>query len=98
MVRMNFDSFKFILMKIEKDIAPIELERGGLKPISAAERLTHSPLFSHWGNVPLSLSFQFRISGAAISYTIHEVCKAIINNPTLTYLKVPNTEKGDSVC
>ena len=36
MMRMNF---KFILMKIEKDIVPIELERGGLKSISAAERL-----------------------------------------------------------
>ena len=39
MMRMGFESFKFVLMKIEKDITPMELAKGGLKPISPAERL-----------------------------------------------------------
>ena len=37
------------------------------------------------------MAFQFRISKAAISYVILEVCNAILKNMQSTYLKVPST-------
>ena len=48
---------------------------------------------SNTGETSRSLSLQFRISRAAISYIIQEVCKAIINNLALTCLNVQNAEK-----
>ena len=77
MMRMSYPSFEFLLTKIEKDITPMELEKGGLKPISPAERLTLTLRFLATGESFRSLSFQFRISKSAISYIVQEVCKAI---------------------
>ena len=56
MMRMSDPSFEFLLTKIEKDITPMELGKGGLKPISPAERLTlthslTSPKFERDSNV-----------------------------------------------
>ena len=92
MMRMSYPSFEFLLTKIEKDITPMELEKGGLKPISPAERLTLTLRFLATGESFRSLSFQFRISKSAISYIVQEVCKAIITNLASTYLKVPSTK------
>ena len=39
-----------------------------------------------------SLSFQFRISDRAISYTVKEVCNAILKYLVLLYLNLPLTE------
>ena len=73
MMRMNYDSFKFVLLKIEKDITRFELAKGGLKPISPAERLTLTLRFLVTGETYRSLSFQFRILRKAISYIKHLV-------------------------
>ena len=59
MMRMNYDSFKFVLLKIEKYITPLVLAKGGLKPISPAERLTLTLRFLATGETYRSVSFQF---------------------------------------
>ena len=69
----------------------MELEKGGFKPISPAERLTLTLHFLFTGESFQSLSFQFRISMLAISYMLQEVCRAIIVNLACTHLKVPRT-------
>ena len=68
----------------------MELAKGGLKPISPAERLTLTLRFLATGESFRSLSFQFRISKSAISHIVQEVCRAIIANLPCTYLKVPS--------
>ena len=67
MMRMTHDDFVEILRLIEPDITPRQVT-GGHKVITAAERLNRS------------LSFQFRISRAEISYIVTEVCEAIEKN------------------
>ena len=42
MLRMNYDTFKFILKEIEQDITPIALMSGGLKTISPDKALLYS--------------------------------------------------------
>ena len=42
MLRMNYDTFKFILKEIEQDITPIALMSGGLKTISPGNALQYS--------------------------------------------------------
>ena len=80
MLRMNYDTFKFILKEIEQDITPIALMSGGLKTISPGERHTLTLCYLATGESHHSLSFQFCISRRTISYIIQEVCKAIIKN------------------
>ena len=41
------------------------------------------------GEIYRSLSYQFRISVAAILYIVQEVCDAIVSNTGKTFLKVP---------
>ena len=62
MLRMNYDTFKFILKEIEQDITPIALMSGGLKTISPGERLTLTLRYLATGESHRSLSFKFRIS------------------------------------
>ena len=62
MLRMNYDTFKFILKEIEQDISPIALMSGGLKTISPGERLTLTLRYLATCESHRSLSFQFRIS------------------------------------
>ena len=92
MMRMKYSSFEFLLENIERDISPVELAKGGLKPISATERLILTLRFLATGESFRSLSFQFRIPKSAISYIVQEVCKAIIANLACTYQKVPSTK------
>ena len=95
---MNFNSFKFILRKIEKDFAAIELDRGGLKPISAAERLTLTMLFSHWGNVLLPI---FPISDIKGSNIVHHAGSMQGNHKQSRSYVLKGNEYGermDSVC
>ena len=92
MMRMKYSSFEFLLANIERHITPIELAKGGLKPISSAERLTLTLRFLATGESFLSLSFQFRMSKPAISYIVQEVCRAIIANLACRYLKIPSTK------
>ena len=40
MIQMMCSSIEFLLANIERDIAPVELAKSGLKPISSAEHLT----------------------------------------------------------
>ena len=91
MLRMNYDTFKFILKEIEQDITSIALMSGGLKSISPGEPLTLTLLYLATGESHRSLSFQFRISQRTISYIIQEVFRAIINdNLSDIYLKIPD--------
>ena len=92
MMRMKYYSFEFLLTNIERDITPVELAKGELKPISPAERLTLTLRFLATGETFRSLSFQFHISKSAISYIVQEVCRAINANLVCTYLKVHSTK------
>ena len=78
MLRMNYDTFKFILKKTEQDITPTTLMSGGLKTISPGDRLTLTLRYLATGECYRSLSFQFRISRRTILYLIQEVCRATI--------------------
>ena len=62
MLRMNYNTFKFILKEIEQDITPIALMSGGLKTISPGERLILTLRYLATNESHCSLSFQFRIS------------------------------------
>ena len=70
MMRMNYGDFCEILRKIEPFITPQEL-LGGAKVVKAPERLiTLAIRFMATGETFRSLSFQFRISIAAISFCL----------------------------
>ena len=90
MLRMNYDTFKFILKAIEQDITPIALMSGGLKTISPGEGLTLTLRYLATGE-SRSLFFQFRISRRTISYIIQEVCRVIIKSLSGIYLRIPDT-------
>ena len=77
MMRMDFKHFNEILNLTAPDITPQKIV-GGHKAISAAKRLTVTFRFLATGETFQSLSFQFRISDRAISYTVKEVCNAIV--------------------
>ena len=92
MMRKKNSSFQFLLPNIERDITPVELAEGGLKPIHPAECLTLTLCFLATAESFRSFSFQFRTSKSAISYTVQEVCRAIIAHLACKYLKVPSTK------
>jgi hypothetical protein len=56
--------------------------------IPAQERLTLTIRFLATGETYRSLFFQFRISVAAISYIVKEVCEAIVKHIGPLYLTV----------
>ena len=98
MLRMNYDTFKFILKETEQDITPIALMSGGLKTISPGEPLTLTLRYLATGKSPCSLSFQFRISRGIISCIIQEVYRAIIKNLSGIYLRIPDTpERSNNI-
>ena len=78
MMHMKYSSFQFLLANIARGITPMELTKGGLKPISLAEHLTLTLCFLATVESFRSLSFHFRISKLAISYIVQDVCMAII--------------------
>ena len=92
MMHMMHSSFQFLLANIKRDNTPMDLAKGGLKPISPAERLTLTLCFLATSESFGYFTFQFRISKLAISYIVQEVCRAIIANLVCTYLKVPSTK------
>ena len=88
MMRMEHEQFLEILKLIEKDIAPQQIFRGQ-KVISPMSRLTLTLRFLATGETYRSMAYQFRISKAAISYTINEVCLAIVKEMVPLYLRTP---------
>ena len=92
MMRMNYEDFKAILGFIESDITPHQV-MGGHKVITPAERLPLAIRFLATGESYRSLCFQFRISRAAISYIISDVCHAINQQLGAINLKVPSSKE-----
>ena len=89
MMRMSHEDFLRILGHIEPDITPHQVT-GGNNVISPKSRLTLAIRFLATGETFRSLSFQFRMSPAAISYIIKDVCLAVIKNMEHLYLNVPS--------
>lgn len=75
---------------IEADITPQQI-LGGNKVVTAPERLAVTLRYLVTGETFRSLSFQFRISRAAISYIIKEVCSAIVKHLGPQFLRVPSS-------
>ena len=88
MMRMNKEQFKEILQLIEPHISKQTNNFG--KPISPAERLALTIRYLATGDTFRSLHFQFRISRAAISYIIKEVCNAMHKVLAPDFLSLPN--------
>ena len=63
------------------------------KPLSVEEKLACTLRFLATGESYSSLQYQFRISKAAISLFIPEVCSAIYRSLKGTYLKFPETDE-----
>ena len=92
MMRMSYNDFSQILSVIESVITPHQV-MGGHKVISAAERLTLTIRFLATGETFHSLSFQFRIAVATVSYIVKSVCAAIIQFLGPIHMKVPSTDE-----
>eukprot|EP00112_Aurelia_sp_Birch-Aquarium-sp1_P024660 Seg788.16 transcript_id=Seg788.16/GoldUCD/mRNA.D3Y31 product="Protein ALP1-like" protein_id=Seg788.16/GoldUCD/D3Y31 len=92
MMRMEHAQVLETLSLIEKDITPQKIF-GGNKIICPLARLTLALRFLATGETYRSLSFQFRISKAAVSYIVKEVCTAIIKNMAPLYLKTPKSQE-----
>ena len=90
MLRMSHEDFLTILGLIERDISPYQVA-GGHTVIEPKCRLTLTLRFLATGETFRSLALQFRISRAAISYIVTEVCWAITKNMQSMYLKTPST-------
>ena len=84
-----------MLREIVADVTPRHVPKGGHKAISAAERLTLTLRFLATGETFRSLSFQFSISKAAISYI--EVCQAIKKKLGPKFLALPSSHSGIEV-
>ena len=93
MMRKTHEDFLRMLSFIDQDITPEQIS-GGTDVISSKARLTLTLRFLATGETYRSLSFQFRISKAAISYIVVEVCNAITKRMQPMYLKVLPTEEG----
>ena len=90
MMRMSKEDFIYVLEQIEQDITPTQVI-GGHAVICPKARLALTIRFLATGETYRSLSFQFRISRAAISYIISQVSRAIYRHLGGAYLKVPST-------
>lgn len=77
MFRMSLEDFEIVLGHIQDLITPQEII-GGARPILADERLVLTIRFLATGETFCSLSFQFRISKAAVSYIVAGCCDAIV--------------------
>ena len=92
MLRMCHHDFLKVLEFVKADTTPHQV-MGGHKVISAAERITLTLRFLATGETNKSLSYQFRISRAAISNITEDVCDAIVKNVAPEFLKVPSSPK-----
>ena len=88
MMRMSKGDYLYILKQIERDITPKKI-LGGNEVINAKARLAVTLRFFATGETFRSLSFQFRISRAGISYIVLEVCKAIVRRIGKIHLQTP---------
>ena len=77
---MAHEEFLEILTATEPSVTKRQVI-GGHKFILTAERLTLTLRFLATGETFRLLSFQFRNSRSAISYTVREVCQAILKSP-----------------
>ena len=93
MMRMKFEDLTAILREIVADITPRQVPKGRHKVISAAARLTMTLRFRATGETFRSLSFKFRISRAAISYIVKEVCQAIEKRLGPKFLALSSSQK-----
>ena len=89
---MNPDQFKEILNATEPDICKQSTKMGGELIVPVKRRALRLRLLAT-GESFRSLHFQFRISRAAISYIVTEVCQAIPKKLGPSYLKVPSSEQ-----
>ena len=92
MMRMNYETFKQILDKIEPLITKRQVQ-GGHKVIKPAERLAITIRYLATGESFASLHFQFRCGESTISYIVREVCQAIFKVLGPEYLKVPSSNE-----
>ena len=88
MIRMSQQDFTYILSVIEQDITLHHI-LGGNKVINSKARLALAIRFIAMGESFRSLKFQFRISTSAISYSVYQVCCAIVKNMG-DFLKCPS--------
>ena len=88
MMRMSKGDYLYILKQIERDITPKKI-LGGNEVINAKARLVVTVRFFATGKTFRSLSFQFRISHADISYIVLEVCKALVRHIGEIHLQTP---------
>ena len=93
MMRMEHEQFLEILKLIEKDITTQQI-LGGQKVVSPMSRLTLTLRFLATGETYRSMAYQFRISKAAISYIINEVCLAIVKEMVPLCLRTPQMLKN----
>lgn len=84
--RMNWDSFNYILRKIENDITKKDTHMR--ISISPAEKLAATLRYLATGESYISTNFQTRLSTSFLSTSIPEVCEAIWNHFKDEYLKV----------
>ncbi len=87
MMRMEHTQFLEIKL-IERHITPQQI-LGGNRVISPMSRLTLALRFLATGETYRSLAYQFRISEAAISYIVNNVCLAVMKEMVPIYLKTP---------
>ncbi|XP_065067694.1 uncharacterized protein LOC135693217 [Rhopilema esculentum] len=90
MLRMSHECLLQILGAIEKDITPCQVS-GGNTVISPKARLVITLRFLATAETFRSMSFQFRVSRAAISYIVKDVCQAIIKNMRPLFLALPSS-------
>ena len=90
MFRMSLEDFERVLGYIQPVITPKEII-GGTRPILAGERLALTLRYLATGELFRSLSFQFRISKAAISYIVAGCCDAIVDKMVPTFIHLPSS-------
>ena len=90
MFRMSLEDFERVLGYIQPVITPKEII-GGTCPILADERLALTLRYLATGESFRSLSFQFRISKAAVSYIVAGCCDAIVDKMVPTFIHLPSS-------
>lgn len=90
MFRMSVGDYEYILSQIS-DLISTENRACGNKPIEPDERLALTLRYLATGESFKSLSYQFRISLAAVSYIIKGCCRAINERLQHIFIKVPDS-------
>ena len=90
MFRMSLEDFEIVLGHIQDQITPKEII-GGTRPILADERLALTLQYLPTGESFRSLSFQFHISKAAVSYILASCCDAIVERMVSIFISLPSS-------